>query len=215
MELHGAIKKTQYARAKEASRNQSNLQGSDLVSLLECLGSVGISYDSISPNYPSVGIPYVGVSCNFGPQQPLFLAAVCRSVGDTLRRTTLRSDFTSVNTSQVNSLVDKILQCFVQTMHFGTDFAVLLRDEIEYTLKQTRTRFCDRLRPNARIQPQCQCHSQSFASVLCQRSGWWHDSHVARGGPRCAWFSATLLVEVTLAFKLGLKWSFERRATFI
>ena len=99
---------------------------------------------------------------------------------------------------------------FCSNLHFGTDFAVLLRDEIEYTLKQTRTRFCDRLRPNARIQPQCQCHSQSFASVVCQRSGWWHDSRVARGGPRCAWFSATLLVEVTLTFKLGLKWSFTR-----
>jgi hypothetical protein len=51
---HGTIKTTQYARAKEASRNQSNLRGCDLVSLSECLGSVGISYDRISPNYPSV-----------------------------------------------------------------------------------------------------------------------------------------------------------------
>ncbi len=29
-----------------------------------------------------------------------------------------------------------------------------------------------------------------------------------------AWFGATLPVEVTLAFKLGLKWSFKRTATF-
>jgi hypothetical protein len=46
----------------------------------------------------------------------------------------------------------------------GTEFALLLSDEIEHSLKQTRTRFCGRLRPNARIQPQRQCHSQSYAS---------------------------------------------------
>ncbi|CEF49201.1 unnamed protein product [uncultured bacterium] len=87
-------------------------------------------------------------------------------------------------------------------------------DEIEHSVKQTRNRFCGRLRPNARIQPQCQCQSPSYASDDLQRSGRWHDSIVARGGPRRDWFSATLPVEVTLAFKLGLKWSFNRTATF-
>jgi hypothetical protein len=37
-------------------------------------------------------------------------------------------------------------------------------DEIEHSLKQTRNRFCGRLRPNARIQPECQCHSPAYAS---------------------------------------------------
>jgi hypothetical protein len=123
---------------------------------------------------------------------------------DTLsRRNTLRSDFQQRKYIPVNPLVDRRLQCFVQTLRFGTEFASLLSDEIEHFLKQTRTRFWGRLRPNARIQPQCQCHSPTYASVDCQRSGRWHDSNIARGGPRRAWFGATLPVEVTLAFKLG------------
>jgi hypothetical protein len=91
----------------------------------------------------------------------------------------------------------------------------LIAHEIPYengSDKQSRTAFRGRLRPNACIQPQCQCHSQSSSSDD-QRSGWWHDSNIARGGPRRAWFGATLPVEVTLAFKLGLKWSFKRTAT--
>jgi hypothetical protein len=68
----------------------------------------------------------------------------------------------------------------------------------------------NRLRPNARIRPQRQCRSPNYASVGCKRSGQWHDSIVARGGPRCAWFGATLPVEVTLAFKLGLKVAVQR-----
>ena len=111
----------------------------------------------------------------------------------------------SVKYIPTNLLVDRCLQCFVQIPRFGTEFAVLLRDEIEHSLKQTRTRFCGRLRPDARIEPQCQCRSPPYASGGCQRSGRWHDSNVARGGPRRAWSRATLPVEVTLAFKFGLK----------
>ncbi len=68
----------------------------------------------------------------------------------------------------------------------------------------------NRLRRNPRIRPPCRCRSPNYASVGCQRSGRRHDSIVARGGPRCARFGATLPVEVTLAFKLGLKWPFGR-----
>ena len=90
-------------------------------------------------------------------------------------------------------------------LRFGTEFAVLIRDEIQHSLKQTHTRFCGRLRANACIQPQCRCRSPSSSAVHCQRSGRWHDSNVARDGSRRARFGATLPVEVTLAFKLGIK----------
>ena len=113
-----------------------------------------------------------------------------------------------------------ILMCFLASeIHHSLFqphelFTLLIAHEIPYengSHKQSRTAFRGRLRPNACIQPQCQCHSRSSSD---QRSGWWHDSNIARGGPRRAWFGATLPVEVTLAFKLGLKWSFKRTATF-
>ena|SRR5205809_3169895 len=107
----------------------------------------------------------------------------------------------SVKYIKVNLLIDRYLRYFVQMPSVGTELALLLRDEIEHSLKQTRTRFCGRLRPDARIQPQCQCRSPSYASGGCQRSGRWHDSNVAWGGPRRAWFGSTLPIEVTLDFK--------------
>jgi len=100
---------------------------------------------------------------------------------------------------RVNILIGRRLHCFVQILRFGTELAPLLRDEIEHSLKQTRTRFSGRLRPDARIEPQCQCRSPPYASGVCQRSGRWHDSNVARGGPWRAWFSETLPVKVTPA----------------
>ena len=89
-------------------------------------------------------------------------------------------------------------------LRFGTELATLLRDEIEHSLKQTRNRFCGRLRPDGRIQPQCQCRSPPYASGGCQCSGRRHDSNVARGGPRRAWLSATLPVEVKAWIKVNI-----------
>jgi len=129
------------------------------------------------------------------------LSHLCRSGG--ILRVEIPYDpiSNSVKYISVNLLVDRRLQCFVQILRFGTELAPILRDEIEHSLKQTRPRFCGRLRPDARIEPQCQCRSPPYASGGCQRSGRWHDSDVARGGSRRAWFSATLPVEVTLDFK--------------
>ena len=106
----------------------------------------------------------------------------------------------SVKYIKVNLLIDRYLRYFVQMPSVGTELARLLRDEIEHSLKQTRTRFSGRLRPDSRIEPQCQCRSPPYASGGCQRSGRGHDSNVARGGPRRAWSRTTLPVEVTLAF---------------
>ena len=73
--------------------------------------------------------------------------------------------FKSENGPHANLLADGRLQCFAQTLRFGTELATCTTYEIEHSLEQTRNRFCGHLRRNARSQPQCQCRSPSYASV--------------------------------------------------
>ena len=140
------------------------------------------------------------LQCRFSSSVSV-LSNLCRSGGILCVGISYYPIFNSVKYIPTNLLVDRRLQCFLQIPRFGTELAILLPDEIQHSLKQTRTRFCWGLRPDARIELQCQCRSPPYASGGCQRSGRWHDSNAAWGGPRRAWFGSTLPIEVTLDFE--------------